>query len=75
MTARHRTEWPSAPQRRENGAIMRAELESEIGAYELRFGFPSCELRGRLQQGLLKETAEICQWLIAYEAIQNLDVG
>lgn len=46
-----------------NGAL--ADLDAEIIEYERRHEISSLDLRRKLRDGTIKETAEIASWLIA----------
>jgi len=44
------------------------ELEAELDAYEKRFGMTTAEMKTRLKAGLLRESLDVCHWVIAAEA-------
>jgi hypothetical protein len=44
-----------------------AELDIEIKAFEVKYGFDSTEMRARLNSRALEETSDVCDWLIALD--------
>ncbi len=52
-----------------------AVLEGRIRAFEARYELTSEQMRSRVAEGVLPETAEIASWLIALEIQGRLGVG
>jgi len=50
-----------------------ADLEAKIRALEQIYETPSSELRNRLADGSMKETLEVCQWLMLLKIRDRLD--
>ena len=61
-------ETPSAASR----DALRVRLESKIAAFETSYGFTSTELKAALASGQVADTAETCDWLIAWETVDTL---
>lgn len=48
------------------------ELRRRIRGYETRYELPSDQVKKELTAGRLRETAEICDWVISIEAYKAL---
>ena len=48
-----------------------AELNARISEYEMRYEMTSAEMRTKLADGSLRETAEIARWLMTLAARDN----
>lgn len=53
----------------------RAALAARIRAYEARYGMPSAAARAAVDRGDLRETHDVCRWLIDYELFARVDAG
>lgn len=51
---------------------IRRRLLDELENYEARFGVPWSEVESRLSAGTLKETGDVCNWVIAVRAYRCL---
>ena len=71
MVAEHVT-WPDAARLAENEQRLIHSLEAELRAYEARYQISSDELVEALNDGRLRETAEIADSLISLDAYQVL---
>ena len=49
-----------------NRQRLRQELARRWRHFEAVYGVKSADIEGELQAGRLHETAEVCEWLIAY---------
>jgi len=58
-----------------NRSRLRADLMATIRAYEQRYEVQSESLQAELSAGRLRETAEVAQWVIAWDALQRLTVA
>ena len=65
--------WGSAELLEQNRRRRLKELRREIQQYEARYELSSDLLEKELEAGRLRETAEVCNWLIALETYQALD--
>jgi ribosomal protein S4 len=54
-----------------NGSADYSVLNARIRKLEMRYEMSSAQMRERLQDGSLKETAEIARWLLLLEARQD----
>ena len=52
-----------------NGELL--VLNAQIGTLEMRYEMSSDEMRSRLENGLLSETADIARWLYLLDARDN----
>lgn len=46
-----------------------ARLEQQIADYERRYNVPSAEVHQRIEDGLLEEDLNVCDWLIALDCL------
>ena len=63
---------PTASELAEAGEALETRLQAEITAFENRYELPSAELDSALDRGLIRETAEVAQWVIAYRVLRGL---
>lgn len=49
------------------------ELGRKLSAYEARYELESSRVEQELVSGRLRETAEICDWVLALHTLQALD--
>ncbi len=47
-----------------------ARLEREIAAYEEKYKIPSAEVHQRIEDGLLDEDLDVCDWLITLDILE-----
>lgn len=45
-------------------------LEAQILAYEQKYGIPSSEVHEAIESGQLRETLEVCNWLLDIEMLE-----
>lgn len=50
----------------------RCELEARINAYEQRFRIESRSIHAAIERGELKETHEVCRWIIDYDLLRRI---
>jgi hypothetical protein len=74
MTIEHAT-WGSPELLDQNRRRLLLELEQELRVYERRYELSSHLVEQELKAGRLRETAEICDWVIAYTAFRALQDG
>lgn len=53
----------------------RDELRREIQTHERTFGVKSSDLHAALRDGRLRETSEVCDWIISYEVLQDMEAN
>ena len=66
--------WDTSELLEQNRQRLLKELRREIREYEARYELSSDRVEKELEAGRLRETGEICDWLIAaemYRALQN----
>lgn len=68
-------DWETDALLEQNRTRLLKELRRKIQDYEARFELPSDRLRSELAAGHLRETAEICDWVIAVETYRALEDG
>jgi hypothetical protein len=56
----------------DEGAL-RERLGRKLREYEARYELASERVREEVEGGRLRETAEVCDWLVAIETVQALD--
>ncbi len=49
----------------------RAELEARVKGYERQFGIGSDSIHAAIERGDLKETHEVCRWIIDYDLLRR----
>ncbi len=49
----------------------RAELAARVEGYEQRYGIKSRALHAAIDRGELKETQEVCRWIIDYDLLRR----
>ena len=54
------------------GEALEARLRAEITTFETRYELPSSDLASALELGVIRETAEVAQWVIAYRVLRGL---
>ncbi len=54
-----------------NGEIK--ELEAKLRLYEDKFDIPSDEIRSMVSNGALRETWEVCEWLMVLKLKERLE--
>jgi len=71
MTAESAT-WGSPELLEQNRRRLLLELAQELRVYEQRYELASHLVEQELSAGRLRETAETCDWVIAYTAYRSL---
>ncbi|MBI2320944.1 MAG: hypothetical protein HYU88_02320 [Chloroflexi bacterium] len=69
------TRWSQNEPLEANRQRLLKELRRRICDYEARYELRSDQVRKELKAGRLRETAEICDWVISIEAYQALQDG
>jgi hypothetical protein len=59
----------------ENRRQLLAELRPLIAAYETRYEIASADLPHALESGLVRDTEDVCDWVIAWETYVALTAG
>ncbi len=67
--------WPTDEVLKANRYRLMGELEKRLRQYEARYELKSEQLDGELQAGRIRDTAEICEWVIAYHTYSILQYG
>lgn len=49
----------------------RLDQEARIAGYEQKYGMRSDQVHGAIDRDELKETQEVCSWLIAYGSLER----
>ena len=49
-----------------------AELDAKIAVYEQRFGIASDKIHESIDNGTLKETSEVCSWIMLVELRERI---
>ena len=49
----------------------RSELTARVKGYETRYGIPSRSIHAAINRGQLKETQEVCRWIIDYDLLKR----
>lgn len=49
----------------------RAELAARVEGYERRYGIKSHAVHAAIDRGELKETQEVCRWIIDYDLLRR----
>ena len=66
----HQSTWPSAEELEANRPRLLEELRRELNQYETRYELRSERVEEELKAGRLRETSEICDWVITYHFYQ-----
>lgn len=48
-----------------------AELERAVAERERQYGTPSSQIHAAIEAGTLRETADVCNWIIDYELLER----
>ena len=73
MAVQHLT-WSSAQLLQQNTDRLLRELHNKLAHFEARYEIPSSRVEDELAAGRLRETTEICDWLIilrTYRLLQD----
>ena len=65
--------WDDAALLEQNRRRLLDDLRQKISGYEARYELSSDGVEAELATGRLRETAEICDWLIALRAYRTLE--
>ncbi len=49
----------------------RSELAAQVKAYESKYGIKSRSIHAAINRGQLKETQEVCRWIIDYDLLKR----
>lgn len=71
MTVQHLT-WSSAQLLQQNRDRLLRELRGKMKRYEARYEIASSRVEDEVASGRLRETAEVCDWLIALRTYRLL---
>ncbi len=71
MTVEHLT-WSNTQLLRQNTDRLLRELRNKLALFEARYELPSSRVEEELAAGRLRETTEICDWLIALRTYRLL---
>ena len=52
---------------------LEARLRARTNAFETRYEFSSAEVESAVDQGLIRETAEVAEWIIAVRTLRRLE--
>jgi hypothetical protein len=55
-----------------DAARRRSDLERRIDHYERKYGVASNALRTEIHAGRMRETQEVCHWLIDYDLLRRV---
>ncbi len=75
MAAVMEATWPDAKKLEANRQHLLRELRQELQTYENRYELRSERLDAALEEGTIRETAEVVRWAIAYHTYQRLQDG
>lgn len=50
----------------------RAELEDRVKHFERQYGVPSSAVHAAIERGELKETQEVCRWILDYDLLERI---
>jgi len=75
MAVATKFKWPPLAVASENESIIRERAVGAIADYEARYGISSADLAGKLANGSIKETHEVCLWLLALDTLQSVGSG
>jgi hypothetical protein len=67
------TVWGNTTLLQANRDQLRRTLQRKLRGYESRFELPSSRVESELSSGRLRETDEICDWVIAFRTLSALD--
>lgn len=65
--------WPNAALLEQNRHRLMGELRAQMKRFEARYELPSSRLEDELKAGRLRETAEVCEWVMALHAYRALE--
>jgi predicted transcriptional regulator len=64
--------WDADTLLEQNRQRLLKELRAVLHAYEARYELPSDRLEAELAAGRIRETEEVCDWLISWHTYQAL---
>jgi hypothetical protein len=67
-----RADWDDQGQLVENEQALRKRFLAKLREYEARYEIKSDRVDFAISVGSLRETAEVCDWLITYKAYRKL---
>ncbi|MFN0070771.1 MAG: hypothetical protein ACKVVP_04690 [Chloroflexota bacterium] len=65
--------WGDAELLQANRLQLRRNLKRKLRRYECQFEFSSDRVESELAGGRLRETADVCDWVIALRTLRTLD--
>lgn len=68
-------EWGSPEILEQNRQNLLKEYRRKLREYETRYEMSSAEAEEALSSGRLRETAEVCDWMIAHQLYRSLQNG
>lgn len=48
------------------------DLEQRVAAFEQRFDMPSSKIHEAIESGALRESADVCTWIMDYELLEHV---
>ena len=67
--------WADPETLAHNRHHLREKLQRQLRDYERRYEIRSDRVRVELEAGRLRETAEVCDWLLKFQTWQALENG
>lgn len=55
--------------------LHQAKIAARIKGYEDQYGIKSDAIHGAIERGQLKETQEVCRWIIDYDLLSRTETG
>lgn len=68
-------DWNSVDLLEQNRQRLLRELNQELRQYEARYELSSNRVEAALVSGQLRDTAEVCDWIVALRTFQTLTNG
>lgn len=69
------TAWGNAELLEENRERLTRECTQKLHEYEMRYELASGHVESEMAQGRLRETAEVCDWVMTYHLYRSLQNG
>lgn len=64
---------PSFAELDANGRALEARLLRQTQVFEARYELPSAEVELAVDEGRIRETAEVAEWIIAVKALRRIE--
>ncbi|MPZ13336.1 MAG: hypothetical protein GEU73_02735 [Chloroflexi bacterium] len=65
--------WTNRELLEQNRQRLMRELRETLRTYEARYELPSSAVQNALADGSLRDTAEVCEWVIALHTLQAIE--